>query len=690
MPKVDPITFAVIRHRLFNIVEEAIIALKNVSGTHITSEGHDLMVSLYRADGGLLISGAGFLHHIVPASWAVKHILREFSADPGIFEDDVYFLNDPYVAALHAPDAYLVAPIHHDGQLVAFAANFVHVTDIGAMSPGGFCPDATDCYQEGFRTKGLKLVDRGRLRRDVFETIANIGRVPDLSALDLRSQIAACTVAKRRMGALFSEFGPEVVDTVCQELIDQSEELLRRRLRELPDGTWRGRQYLDSKGELHRVELALTKREDRLSFDFTGTSPQVPFGSNCTYCAAVGGVFAPLFPLLCYDIVWNDGATRPVEVIAPEGSLVNCRFPAPVSIATVGMLQIANNLATYCISKMLSASPAYAGEATAVWHGSHTSATFFGTDQHGQTFVSALTDTFAGSGGAFRDRDGIDVGGEIPNLVSRWGNAEMHEMTTPILYVYRRLVRDSGGAGKYRGGLSTEAGIAIHDSDDVGFVTFNRGVNVPQSYGIAGGYPACCVDLLIFKDAGFRDGSGALPHNLSSTMGVPEPADWGVYRMDKGDLFYYRNSGGGGYGDPLERDPAAVLQDVTNALVSSQCASGIYGVVLTSDSKDVDDQATTALRTELRARRLKEAAVQTGNTAICPRCDEGSTESRTVCLREGPLARIGPLCPHDTPLVLRELFCSSCGALIDVQIAEKSDRVFCDDVLGRASTRLAS
>ncbi|MBI4321727.1 MAG: hydantoinase B/oxoprolinase family protein [Chloroflexi bacterium] len=682
MTNVDPITFAVIRHRLFNIVEEAIIALKNVSGTHITSEGHDLMVSLYRADGGLLISGAGFLHHIVPASWAVKHIMREFSDDPGILEDDVYFLNDPYVAALHAPDAYLVAPLHYEGRLVGFVANFVHVTDIGAMNPGGFCPDATDCFQEGFRTKGLKLVDRGRIRRDVFETITNIGRVPELVALDLRSQIAACTVAKRRMNTLFEDYGPDVVDAVCQSLIDQSEALLRQRLRELPDGTWRGRQYLDSKGEMHRVELALTKQEDRLAFDFAGTSPQVPFGSNCTYGATVGGVFAPLFPLLCYDIVWNDGAIKPIEVIAPEGTLVNCKFPAPVSIATVAMVHIANNLATYCISKMLSSSPKYADEATAIWLGGRMPTQVFGTNQRGQPFVSGLTDGLSGSGGAFRTRDGIDTGGEIPNLVSRWGNAETHEMTTPLLYIYRRMMRDGGGAGKFRGGLAFEAGIAVHDSDDIGFIMFSKGHNAPLGYGICGGYPACSVDVQIYRNAGLWDDPRDLPFDLASTKGDPEPADWGVFRLDKNDLLYYRATGGGGYGDPLDRDPAAVLRDVVVGAVSVDCAREIYGVVLTSRPDAVDQEATRSLRADLRAGRLKESVEVDGGSAICPCCDEGKPRKRTLRMREGPLTRTGPFTSRDERMVLREFFCPACSTLVDVQVAQKGDPVQHDEVLG--------
>jgi len=155
---VHPVTFEIIRHRLNQVIEEAIAALENVSGSPVTNEGHDMMVSLYGSDGGLFVGGVGFLHHLTSAAQAVKHIIANFSDDPGIGEDDAYMLNDPYTAALHAPDVYIISPIHFEGTLVGFVANFVHVTDIGAIDPGGFSPNARDTFQEGFVTQGLKIV----------------------------------------------------------------------------------------------------------------------------------------------------------------------------------------------------------------------------------------------------------------------------------------------------------------------------------------------------------------------------------------------------------------------------------------------------------------------------------------------------------------------------------------------------
>ena len=280
----DPITFSIIRHRLYRVIDEAVITLKHVSGSAITNEGHDLMVSLYRADGSLLMGGVGFLHHLTSAAEACKAIIRRFEGR--INEGDVFLTNCPYTAALHTSDVYLVAPIHYDGELVAWSACFVHVYDIGAMVPGGFSPDSRDIFTEGFSSPGLKLVDRGEMNTDIMDTLLNMVRAPEMVALDLSSMIAANNVARERMVALVHKYGPEPVDQACQMLVDQSEQSLRERLRELPDGRWESRQYFDIKEEIYRVLLAMTKKGDTLTFDFSGSSEQSKYGINCAYWAA--------------------------------------------------------------------------------------------------------------------------------------------------------------------------------------------------------------------------------------------------------------------------------------------------------------------------------------------------------------------------------------------------------------------
>src|SRR6516162_7318577 len=530
---VDPITFEIVRHRLFRVVEEAVITLKHVSGSAITNEGHDLMVSLYTADGGLLMGGVGFLHHLSCASEACKAILRRFAGR--IREEDMFLLNDPYTAALHTSDVYIVSPIHCGGELIAWSACFVHVSDIGAMNPGGFCPDARDIFTEGFSSPGLRLIDRGKVCDDVFDTFLNMVRVPELVALDIRSMIACNNVARQRLQALYEKYGAEVVTAVSRGLIIQSERLLRERLRELPDGRWVARQYMDVAGRPLEIRLAMTKRDDGLEFDFAGSSPQSDRGVNCTRWGAWGGLLAPLYPLLCHDITWNEGVMKPVRMFAPKGTIVNAARPAPVSIATLGAIQAVNNASLICLSKMLAAGPHYAREATAVWQGSHLCIQLFARDQHGQDVIGSTTETFAGSGGARWTADGIDLGGEIPNPISRMANVETNEAMYPIRYLFRRRRCDSGGAGEFRGGTGGEYAMVVHDAPtgEVGFVISGKGVDFPMSHGLAGGYPGAPGRYVVCRGARANKDAAA-PLSFAEIGGEHDLVSFGVYRISPG------------------------------------------------------------------------------------------------------------------------------------------------------------
>jgi N-methylhydantoinase B len=604
----DPITFSIIRHRLFRVVEEAVITLKHVSGSAITNEGHDLMVSLYQADGSLLMGGVGFLHHLTSAAEACKAIIRRFGGQ--IAEGDMFLLNDPYTAALHTSDIYLVSPIHHGGKLVAWSACFVHVSDIGAMNPGGFAPDAQDIFTEGFSSPGIKIIDRGELQQDLWDTILNMVRSPEMVALDLRSMIACNNVARERMLALIDKYGTKTVDEACAALIDQSEVKLRERLRELPNGHWQSRQYLEVKGEIYKVLLTMTKHDDTLTFDFTGSSPQSKYSVNCSKWASLGGLFAPLFPLLCYDIVWNEGAIRPIEMIAPEGTIVNCTRPAPVSVATVGAIQSVNNAACSAIGKMLAASDKYADEATAVWHANHFAIFMFGNNQRGRLAIGILTETFAGAGGARTFGDGVDIGGEIPNPISRMANVETIEAQFPIRYLFRRKLTDSGGPGKFRGGAGGEMAIVAHDAPDGGihYVLSGKGPRFPQSDGLCGGYPGSVNDYVWVHAPQDGHNTDRFAQTLNAIPGEDEPISWGVFPLMGDDALYVRWNGGGGIGDPLDRASEKVMADVTTGHISKAAASEVYGVVESAGT--IDQSATDAKRSELRRARLVAGPVQ--------------------------------------------------------------------------------
>lgn len=702
--RTDPVTFEIIRHKLYQVIDEAIIALENVSGSPITNEGHDMMASLYRADGGLMVGGVGFLHHLTSAAQAVKHVIANFTEDPGIGEDDVYFFNDSYTAALHPPDVYMISPIHHRGTLTGFVANFVHVTDIGAIDPGGFSPSARENYQEGFQTRGLKIVEGGKFRKDVIETFLNMVRDPGMTQLDLKSQLAANHVAKERMRRLYDDYGVGTVDAVSDELIRQSEALVRRRLEELPDGEWQAREYIDTPGATAKVQVTATKQADTLTYDFTGSSPQVELGVNCVYWATWGAMFAPIFPLLAWDVTWNEGVAKPIRLIAPEGTIVNAKRPAPISIATVGTVQIVNNLSTLLLSKMFGASERYADRATAVWHGSHAHVETHGVNAEGNFYVSPLTDTFGGAAGARALADGVDVGGEIPNVVSRWANVESQELNTPLLYLFRRVVPDSGGPGKHRGGVCHEYAFAAHETggNPMGVVLFGKGTRAPMSLGLFGGYPGCNVGYTTYRHANVE----RVPERVEAIeAGEREERSWGHVELEARDVQYVRFMGGGGYGDAIDRDPEAVRRDVAAGLVTEGAACEIYGVVLAAGGEEVDKAGTRERRLAIRAERLGRPVeaelgirhkvpsthrplgeyLQAGPDGVqCTWCGhtvaaEGDWKDHAAVSRV-PISRAGSHRSDTGEFFLVRACCPSCGTLLDTDLVRGDDSPLHDRV----------
>jgi N-methylhydantoinase B len=288
---------------------------------------------------------------------------------------------------------------------------------------------------------------------------------------------------------------------------------------------------------------------------------------------------------------------------------VNCTRPAPVSVATVGAIQSVNNAACSTIGKMLMASEKYAEEATAVWHANHFAIFMFGNNQRGRLAIGILTETFAGAGGARSFADGVDVGGEVPNPISRMANVETIEATFPIRYLFRRRLQDSGGPGFYRGGTGGELAIVPHDAPDGGlhYVVSGKGTTFPQSEGLSGGYPGGVNHYVWVKAPTSGANADPFAASLPDIAGEKVPVSWGVFPLMGQDALYVRWNGGGGIGDPLEREPAAVARDVLDRAVSPIAAEQVYGVVL---GDGIDLEATRARRATMRRERMAPEAAR--------------------------------------------------------------------------------
>jgi N-methylhydantoinase B len=732
--RVDPITYEIVRHRLWSIADEMALTLIRTAGNPSITEAHDFMVALFTPDGDIALGGWGGNRHVSCTALAVRGILARFPLDD-IHEDDVFLLNDPYIAAIHQPDVYVISPIHYDGALVGWTANFTHLPDIGGMDPGS-SPRATEVVQEGLRVPGLRIADRGVLRQDIWDTILHNTREPEMNALQLKAQMAANNTGKEKVRALLAKVGVGQYHAIVAQSIAGSERALRARLRQLPDGTWRTREYFDTKDRLFTVELAMTKDGDELLFDFTGTSEQASSFINCTYWGARGGVFVSLSSMLGHGLPWNEGLLRPIRLVIPEGTLLNCAFPAPVSMGTLAGSRLATIASWSTVSAMLAQHDAWADEASALWTASATGHRVSGFNRQNRYFVlTPFTDV--GGSGARAFADGIDTGGGCNNPMSAAPNVETLEHQVPFLYLFRRQLPDSGGPGAHRGGVSTDQAFTVHKAPagKLGVVVYASGLDPAQSHGLFGGEPGCNTLFALHQNTRVRD---ALRHGdaldfdaLGGTVERLPPQ--GLCDVDADAVFYVRADGGGGLGDPLRRPPAKVLADVQAGLVSPEQAVVRYGVVLDAAGGAVDEATTEALRSGLRAARLPPLAEQqsggvlrfqswtywkspattsaagkpgepttpslsppalggpggatpltqpvrydsTRDAALCAACERELAPLREnwklrAVVQTQPLRALGPLMLSER-FVLRSYSCPGCGALLDTEMTLPSD-----------------
>lgn len=700
---IDPIAFEVLKHRLWQINDEQSAAIKTISASPIVVEGNDFNTGLFTAGGEVVIAGIGSVVHVTTMGDTLRAIIGKAGR---IRDGDVYLTNDPFMGALHQNDVVMASPVFVDGEIFMWIGNVLHHPDVGGIDEGSFCINARSIYQDPPRYF-LKIVDAGTPSPEVEHTFVTNSRLPDMVLLDLGAQIGAINRARQRIDALLAEQGADTVRAVMERTIDVAEAQIRAAIASLPEGSWTGNAYMDGdrvgSDRIHRVALRLTKEGETLHFDFSGSSPQVDAAVNSTYHATVGGAAVPLFSFLCQgDIDWNEGLRRCMRITAPEGSVVNARFPAPVSISTIGFRWLVTVAAAEAVSRMFASSEGFRDRVCPSWNSSSNCNNVFATAPDGRRVGALLSDHRGSGGGARSFADGFDHAGTITSFASSMGNVEGTEWKLPVLYVYRRSIPDSGGAGRYRGGLTAEVALVPHGTDALVLKATNTaGTDQTNAHGIAGGYPGAGSQTSVIRDTSARAAIGrgappASPEDFGGRIAHLASKDEAVLGPDDALVFY--PAGGGGYGDPLDRDPRAVAADVARGRVSRGAADEQYGVVLAADG-GVEAAATGARRESLRQARRDGGAIAgwtpgtaltghgahpigahmesvvdgDGQTLRCLRCRHDLTgEGGGAILRRRKLGAAGPLRAlrwgGDSPnFVLEEIICPGCATLHEVR-----------------------
>lgn len=572
--EVDPITFSVIFHRLKTINREMGITMMRTSRSQIFAEVHDFSCAICDGTPQIVAQEDGIPSHTASSMIAAKAIAEQFAGD--IRPGDIFIINDAYTGGTHLADLTVIKPIFIAGEMLFMAINRAHHEDIGGMTAGSYSPMATEIFHEGIRIPPLRICRDNQPIRDVVETVKINTRLPEMLWSDIRAQIASCDVAEARLIALVQEYGRSTMQAVMQGIQTYAERQMRAAIARLPDGTYVGEALLDDDGFDARdvnVRVALTVRGDEIVADFTGTHPQTRGPINSPLANSATSVYVGVLTAIGQDVPRVEGAYAPIQIVAPEGCLVNPLPPAPVASAT---------LDTACAileATWMALAQAAPDRVPAGWN-RKAGPTFTGRDpRNGRFFIQFC---FCGMGGAGANpdadgisftSDGIDLGGLLsPNI-------ETMELQCPQLNLTHELLCDSGGAGKFRGGLGIEYRLRWH-APKVNASMHGDGVRHPP-YGIQGGRPGT-VNRPIINEG--RAGEIRMPSK-------------GLFELRAGDTYTLYASGGGGWGDALERDPEIVRQDVLNEYVSRAAARREYGVVLTRDL-EVDKAATRRLRAQ--------------------------------------------------------------------------------------------
>ena len=573
---VDPIKVSVIGNRLAAISMEIGQTMLRTSRSPIFSEARDFVTAVF--DSQLrMVAQTAYIPVIMGAlPYAVRGIVEAFTDD--IEPGDVFIMNDPYRGNNHPPDINIIKPVFHDGEVAFWSVSKGHHADVGGGGVAGYNPGATSVFDECIRIPPSKLYMAGKPNKGLWDTILLNVHLPFLVEGDLQCQVGACTIGERSLKSLLDKYGRATLEEAIDQILDASEQQLRAAIKPLPNGEYSAERLIDHDGvdkeRMIAVRVTLRVAESEITFDFTGSDEQAAGYVNSTLPNTASSCYLALFMSIGEGIRFNEGAMRALHVVAPEGTVVNPREPAPVGGCTISSAQ------AIIEATWLALAQAVPERVDAGWSRWCAPATMGFNPRTGRPFGD-IHFMCKGGGGASQGLDGWDhLGTVICAGGLRAPDPELHELVDPYTVLQYEYWTDSAGAGRWRGGMGTIYRWRV-DANDIPAANFGGGVHeVTAPFGLQGGHPAPPHKLYI------RKGDG-------DTVNVDAES---FYDLKEGDVFEIFQSGGGGYGEPRERDAADVRRDVINEIVSVEAARAHYGVVIDPQSFKVDDDATADLR----------------------------------------------------------------------------------------------
>jgi N-methylhydantoinase B len=567
---VDPVTFEVVTNALDSIADQAAIALFRSAYSAIVRDSLDYSTAVFDADGHMLAQGLTTALHIGSFPDAMHNLITVHGDT--MVDGDIFTCNDPYSAGgMHLPDVYVIKPVFHGGERIGFVTTLTHMADIGGITPGSNPVHSVDIFQEGLRIPLLKLHDAGVPNETLLAMIRQNTRLPVKVLGDIRAQVAGCTVAERSFKQLCERYGAQPLRRTFDAMQEYSERVMRSVLEELPDGTYDFVDYIDGLGEDPEPIVfcaAVTIAGSELTVDWTGTSAQVKAGINAPFPNTKAATSLAARLLVRQPLPNCEGYMRPLRTIAPEGTIVNPREPAGCATRGITAMRMLDTLLGALAKVVPDRIPACTGGDN-YWP-------TIGGYENGKAF--AYVESIMGTWGGRPNRDGAEgaphPGGNQPNQP-----IEMVESRHPLQVTRYGLVNDTGGAGRYRGGLSLVREYRVLAAEAVLTIRTDRRRHLP--YGLQGGKSGTPAWNILNPDTPRERVLPTLPMEAVA--------------LHAGDVLRIQTAGGGGWGDPLTRDPAAVVEDVRDDKLSRELVLREYGVVVDSDGS-LDAGATARER----------------------------------------------------------------------------------------------
>lgn len=621
----DPHQMASIRDRIHAGCDESYEMLEQMGAAPGAKWG-DVITGVYSASGDLTIGSAGgVLIFNVVVHHPIKFIIKNWINDPtvGLRQGDGFIHNDSRYGNVHNTDQSMIMPIFHEGELVAWVASTVHEGENGAIEPGGMPSMAETPFDEGLKMSPFRVVENYEIKKDLLTFLQNSVREPKLQYEDMKVKLFSCMRLEKRIREILATDGPEALIACLRSTNDNVMAEVRRRIAEWPDMTVRTYCIMDStlrENALIKLNCTATKKGDRLIFDLRGSSPEITNRAINTAIPGCKGMMSQAF----MNHIWPDlprgqAGFAPIEVITPPYSIVNASVDAPNSQSLMSIF-LSFTVTQQAAAKFLYSVPVKYTRVLAPWFNMICTYIWGGVSQHGEMLGNLCADLNGMGGGARMDMDGEHGLAPIFASMADIGEQEMNEEDVPFLQLSsKKMTTNTQAPGKYRGGMGYTQIASTKDSTQWGFMTTCVGSKVPSLQGLFGGYapgsyPLCKVAGVDVYDVMLKNPE-KFKHTIEETMNEQpyEGATYTTHHMgmgysisQRGELYMISQGSGGGYGDPLERDPALVIKDIEEHLTTPDWAKKLYKVEFDEETLVVDEEATEKLRAEYREQRKKQ------------------------------------------------------------------------------------